>query len=352
MKKAAIYCLQLLTIVGIASLTSCGKSDPVTPTGNPTISVAVDPTAGYKLQAGQTRYKFEKGDKFKVKLTSSIPGGVQIFQVWRKVGTPASATDFGTDVSSSYTAQAPAAGATSINKTYEINVTENFDAVTASNNIVTFTFRVRNSQMTAGTFINTKIEYEVTTQGQGGGGGTAILLRANANVTLGAQGSALPSYASSQSLSTGSTAGLYSTVQAGALNSAQKQAVDLTFGVAGADNNAAVGALATKPQLISPDERAGKGFNNPLGVDAKTTTFKATTLTEANLVGATSIVTATTVNNIDHSTGAVKFIDLTQGTVYSFVNAQGAKGYVLIKTLTGTQDARDANITVLVQQLQ
>lgn len=340
MKKVAIYCLQLLAFVGIASLTSCGTSDPVTPQGTPTITAVADPSAGYKLGTGETRYKFEKGDKIKVKITASVPGGVQIFQVRKGTST--------TDIT--YT-PAIAPGATSISQVIEIPVTETFDAVNANNNIITVNFNVKNSQATS--FTTAKFEYQVVAQGQGGGGGTLLLLRATATVNLGAQTSTLPSYAASQALTTGSTGGLYLTNAIAALNQSQKRAIDLTFGVVGTDGNSAAGANATTPQLISPDTRESKLFNNPMGTDATATTFKVTTLTAANLTGASSIVTATSLsNNIDHSTGSTKFITIANNTVYSFVNAQGAKGYILVGTISGTNDAREVPITVVVQQLQ
>ncbi len=321
------------------SLTSCGTSDPVTPQGTPTITAVIDPTAGYSKPSTQTYFKFEKGDRIKVRVNATVPGGVQIFNITK--GSSSTQLTYSPLV---------AAGAASINQVIEIPVTEDFNATTPANNVITVNFNVKNSQATALTVA--KFQYEVTAQGQGGGGGAALLLRASANVNMGSQLSTLPSYAASQALSTGSTLGLYSTTQAGAATMAQKQSIDLTFGVANAnDDNAGLGAAATRPRLISPTARtgaAGNLFNNPMGADARNTTFKTTTLTEANLTA----MTASGVNNIDHSTGATQFVNIAAGSVYSFVNQQGAKGYVLIKTLTGAGDNRDANITVVVQQLQ
>lgn len=334
MKKIALYCLQLLAIVGVASLTSCGGSDTVTPVGTPTIKT--------ENGATYTTKKFEKGEVVKVKVTAEIPGGAQIFQVWRKVGTGAA-----TDVSSTYSAQFPASGATTYTKTFDITVAETFNTTTPAENNVVFTFRVRNSSMTAGTFIEATYSYEVVAQGQGGGGGVAPLLRASATVTLGAQGSSTPSYAISVALTTGTSNGLYSTSQVQTLSASAKKSIDLTFGVLNASGNAATGADATAPSLISPSVRKTKGFTDVFDndVNASVTTFKATSLTSLSAVTATNVN-----NNIDHSSGTSSAVTIEQNKVYSFVNAQGKKGYILIKTLTGTQDTRDAQIDVLVQQ--
>jgi hypothetical protein len=336
MKKIAIYCLQLLAIVGVASLTSCGTSDPLpTPAGNPTMTSALDAGANY------TNNKFERLDTVRIKVSANIPGGVQIFQIWKKDGTVT--TGDGTAVTT-FNAQFPAAGITKYENVFRVPVTETFDAVNAAKNTITFTFKIKNSQMT--NFVTSTCTYEIVRQGQGGGGGAILVLRANATVSLGAQGSTLPSYADSQALVTGATSGLYSSTQAAGLSATLQQAIDLTFGVVGADGNAALGAAATTPQLISPTAREAKGFTNPMGTNARATTFKATTLT------ALTNLTATTVNNLDHSTGTVNFLLIEKNKIYSFRNARGAKGYILIKDITNTNENREAQIEVMVQQLQ
>lgn len=329
MKKIAMYCLQLLAIVGVASLTSCGGSDTVTPVGTPTIKT--------ENGATYTTKKFEKGEVVKVKVTAEIPGGVEIFQVWRKNGAGQN-----TQVNT-FNALFPAVGATTYTKTFDITVAA--DEVVGTT--IVYTFRVRNSSMTAGTFIEATYSYEVAAQGQGGGGGVAPLLRASATVTLGAQGSSTPSYAISVALTTGTSNGLYSTSQVQTLSASAKKSIDLTFGVLNASGNAATGADATAPSLISPSVRKTKGFTDVFDndVNASVTTFKATSLTSLSAVTATNVN-----NNIDHSSGTSSAVTIEQNKVYSFVNAQGKKGYILIKTLTGTQDTRDAQIDVLVQQ--
>jgi len=331
MKKIALHCLQLLAIISVVSLASCGSSDPVIPAAPSTITVQADPTATYA-----TNPKFEKGEKVKIKVKASVPGGVQIFQIKRKVGSGAE-----TDVTTAYTSQGlPAAGATSYEKVFEVTVAETFNATTPAENKVVFTFNVKNSQAT--TFTTGSFSYDVAAQGQGGGGGIAPLLRAIVQVGLGAQLATAGSYLAS---SAGAN-GLYTSAEAAALSSAAKQLIDITFGVVGTDGNSAAGAAATTPQIISPDTRASKMFNNPLGTDAKATTFKSSTLT------ALTAVTSTDVNNLDHSTASVKFTTIAAGNVISFVNAQGAKGYVRVVSITGTGDSRTATLDVLVQQIQ
>ncbi len=346
MKKIAIRCLQLLTMVGITSLTNCGTSDTVTPAAPSTITVQADPTANYVLGAGATNLKFEKGEKIKIKVKASVPGGIQIFTIRRKVGTtpiPAP-NELGLDVTTAYTSQGlPGAGATSYEKTFEITVAETFNATAAENKVV-FTFEIKNSQAT--TFTRGTFTYEVVAQGQGGGGGLAPLLRTSVTVGLGSQSATQGSYYAS---SVASINGVYTSMQATALPAAAKQLVDITFGVGDATGTAQLLAAATHNILLSPDERANQGFNGvPLGTDARATTFKTSALTTL------SAVTSTTVNDLDHSTGTTKFVAfINTGTpVFSFKNFQGAKGFIRIASVTGTGDMRVANIEVLVQQLQ
>lgn len=333
MKKIAMYCLQLLAIVGVASLTSCGGSDTITPVGTPTIKT--------ENGATYTTKKFEKGEVVKVKVTAEIPGGAQIFQVWRKVGTGAA-----TDVSSTYSAQFPASGATTYTKTFDITVAETFNTTTPAENNVVFTFKVRNSSMTAGTFIEATYSYEVAAQGQGGGGGVAPLLRTMVTVGLGSQTATAGSYFAS---SLGAN-GVYLSAAAGALSAADRQKIDITFGVGDATGIAKLGTEATHNLIMSPSYRnlTNNGFNNPLETNASVTSFKTTT-------GITSLsgITATAVNNIDHATGTTAFVAFNTGNpVYSFRNAQGAKGYIRVASVTGTGDARTANLEVLVQVIQ
>ncbi|TAE04721.1 MAG: hypothetical protein EAZ95_20450, partial [Bacteroidetes bacterium] len=307
MKKIAMYCLQLLAIVGVASLTSCGGSDTVTPVGTPTIKT--------ENGATYTTKKFEKGEVVKVKVTAEIPGGVEIFQVWRKNGAGQN-----TQVNT-FNALFPAVGATTYTKTFDITVAA--DEVVGTT--IVYTFRVRNSSMTAGTFIEATYSYEVAAQGQGGGGGVAPLLRAIISVGLGAQtateGSYLATALSGTNVSVNGatvTNGVFTTTQAGALTAGQKQAIDITFGAGNATGIAKTGADATHGLIMSPayrDQTANQ-FNNPMGTDARATTFKTSTLTSL------SAVTATEVNNLDHSTGTAAYVAFASGNpVYSFRNA-------------------------------
>jgi len=336
MKKISIHFLQLLAIVGATALASCKKDDTVNPVNSPTtLTAKADPTAGYIMPTGATTLRFEKGEKVKIKVNASVPSGVQIFNIKKKVGSAAE-----TDVTASFTGL-PAPGATSYEKVFEVTVAETHNATTAAENKVTYTFNVKSPQATV--FTTSTFSYDVATQGQGGGGGIAPLLRALVSVALGSQTATEGSYLTS---ATGVVTNVAATT---ALTAAQKQAVDITFGVGDATGAAQLGASATHNILISPDERSTKGFNGvPLGTDARPTSFKiATTITSL------TNLTSTDVNSIDHSAATTKFVtfDNASTPVFSFKNNRGAKGYVRIVSVTGTGDQRVANIEVLVQQI-
>ena len=344
MKKSIIYSLQTLCLAMAIFFQSCGSSEPVVPQGTPTITAELDPASVYKNN------NFEVGESINVRVTMNVPGGVQIFQITKKVGTAAE----GSDISQSFSTQGlPAAGATTFTKVFTIPVTE------AVGSNVIYYFKVKSSQSNlvtvAATYLlagapasqRTTFTYATVASGLGGGGGTAPLLRANLAVALGSQTVALGSFFSTLAATAGSTtAGVYTSTDVAGLSAGSQQAIDITFGVGNAMGVAQTGVAATHNILISPDERVNKNFANPiLDANRKTTTFKTTTIT--TLTG----ITSTGLNNaIDHSTGSAKFVASNTGTpIYSFVNSRGAKGYIRIASVTGTGDARTANIEVLVQ---
>ena len=169
--------------------------------------------------------------------------------------------------------------------------------------------------------------YTVAAQGQGGGGKYPTFSIYN-NVKLGSQGNVeFGSYYSS------SANAVYS--NPGALTDIEQQQVDITFGV-----------LLNLPNLISPDERAIKGLNNPLGDNATGTTF----INKGNSL-VFSEITATDVGKINHTVGTVvPNLLIAENVFYSFVNASGKKGYILVNTITDNGgDNKVVDFDIIVQ---
>ena len=116
---------------------------------------------------------------------------------------------------------------------------------------------------------------------------------------------------------------------------ANQATIDITFGVGNTGG----------PSLISPDARQAAGLNQ--------TAAPRTTFFKAEDSGPTDLGTVKAIdveNNISAST--TKNVQITQGSVYSFVQSgsTGKKGYILIKTLSGTGTNRTAEIEFVVQQ--
>jgi hypothetical protein len=214
--------------------------------------------------------------------------------------------------------------------------------------VTTLSFETRNAQGTRLTV--SQFKYEVVAQGQGGGGIVRNLQPLATSLNLATQ--AVPAGKSFYASIVAGQNGLYTTDDINFPTFSAKKYIDITVGTSDVDGVAQTGTAATRNVLISPKERAGKGFDNPLGADATETTFKATTLTSL------TSLTSTDVHNIDHSTGATKFVafgnSVTANTsIYSFVNGNGLKGFVRIVSITPdatNADRRTIRLDVLVQR--
>lgn len=310
MKKFSLQLMSLLLLASTFIFTSCGsEDDPLT--GGNTASVSIEPDATY------TTNDFEVGEVVSIKLTGNVPAGLSILELqiridggnFQNLANPGNLT----------------VGATA----FEVPFTYTVDSPLTAGSTVTLRLRVVDAD---GTQYTDDYTVDVVAQGQGGGGGVAPLLRAEFTVNMGDEENTTdPSYLAT------ATGTAYSATEAENASATVQQAIDITFGSPSGTN-----------RLVSPDERENQGLNNRLGTNATATTFKSTTLGSAGFDAATS----TDVNNdIDHSSGTTKAQNITAGEVYSFVNADGAKGYILVNSITASSGGQRANITVLVQDL-
>lgn len=337
MKKAFIYCFSMLGLV--ASLTSCGVSDPIEPLATPELTIA----SNYIRLDGAQHPRFENRERVKLRILGKVPGGVSIFQITKTVGSNAPVI-----VSPTSNVQA---GTVDIDYTTEVEVGRVSATSTINEpvgSITTLSFETRNAQGTRLTIAQFK--YEVVAQGQGGGGIVRNLQPLTTNLNLATQ-TVTAGKAYYASMAAGQN-GLFTTDDINYPTFSAKKYIDITVGTSDVDGVAQTGTAATRNVLISPKERATKGFDNPLGADATETTFKATTFT------ALTSLTSTDVHNIDHSTGATKFVafgnSVTANTsIYSFVNGNGLKGFVRIVSITPEatgSDKRTIRLDVLVQR--
>jgi hypothetical protein len=295
----------LSTIVFV--LASCENTDILAPNA---LTVNVDESATYITN------DFEKGEMVSITVNVNAPDGITIFGIDKKVnGGAAQALTL---------ANSPAPNATSFTATYEIPVTEN---VGESVEII-----IKATQGGGNTFTSSSYIYDVVAQGQGGGGGVFPLLRSQVTVALGSQGNTTTgSYLNT------ATGTVYLSEGVTALTDAQKAAIDITFGV----------TTGGSPTIISPDAREGLTFNNPMGIQASTTTFKTSALTSIDGVTSSGVE-----NNVNHTSGATATQAITANSVYSYINEAGAKGYFEVVSITGVGDARVATLDVLVQNVQ
>ncbi|HAS40967.1 MAG TPA: hypothetical protein DCS93_10825 [Microscillaceae bacterium] len=301
MKKSLTKFFSLIALAGVVFFSSCGSSDDATTPNAPTISVS---------ETGNGSY--ENGDQIAYTITATVPGGVKIVNFTKTVdGTESAATGI--------TGVNP--GDTTIAGTVNIPVAED------AGKTVTITVNVTdNSDQTA----SATATYTVVAAGQGGGG-SAPLLRGTATVSLGSEGATAGSYLASSK----GTAGVFLSSQA----QANQADIDITFGVGNTGG----------PSLISPDQRTSVGLNagSPAMTAARTTYFKAeangpTTLSTVKAIDVENNITATTTKNLM----------ISAGSVYSFVQAgdTGKKGYILVKSISGSGTNRTAEIEFVVQQ--
>jgi hypothetical protein len=302
MTKSLTKLFTLIAVAGVVFFSSCKKSEDAT-VAAPTATLADNSTA--------TNPSYEKGDQITYKLTASIPGGF-------KAGSGKKTVD-GTDTPFNLTGIN--AGDSTISATFTVDVTEE-----AGKEVTVSVTLIDNSDQN----VTAEAKYTVAAVGQGGGG-AAPLLSGTATVSLGSESATLGSYLATSK----GTSGVFKSSEA----QANQADIDVTFGV---------GTLG-QPQLISPDARVSAGLNagNPAMTATRTTYFKA----EANGPTDLTAVTALNVeNNITASTG--KTVQIAEGKTYSFVHdgATGKKGYIYVKSITGSGTNRTAEITFVVQQ--
>ena len=294
MKKSLTNFFSLIALAGVVFFSSCGSSDDATTPSQPTISVS---------ESGNGSY--ESGDQIAYTITAAVPGGVKIINFTKTVdGTEGAATGI--------TGVNP--GDTAVSGTVSIPVSED------SGKTVTITLNViDNCDQTA----SATATYTVVAAGQGGGG-SVPLLSGSATVSLGAEGASLGSYLATSK----GTSGVFLSSQA----EANQADIDITFGVGNTGG----------PSLISPDARTASGLNQTSA--PRITFFKAESITSITGVKAIDVE-----NNIAATTN--KTMGITANTVYSFVQdgSTGKKGYILVKSISGTGNARTAEIEFVVQ---
>lgn len=301
MKKSLTKFFSLIALAGVVFLSSCGSSeDAVTPNA-PTVTVAL-----------QGNGSLEVGDVATYAVTAAIPGGF-------KAGSTSITVGSGTATPGQLPTGAINAGDT----TASFNLTFTVPSTAAVGDMIKFSVTVIDNSDQSTT--SSEATFTVVAAGQGGGG-TVPLLRGTATVSLGSEGNTtLGSYLAS------STATVYKSADA----TANQATIDITFGV----------GTTGGPSLISPDARQAAGLNQ--------TNAPRTTFFKAEASGPTDLGTVKAIdveNNISAST--TKNVQITQGSVYSFVQSgsTGKKGYILIKTLSGTGTNRTAEIEFVVQQ--
>ncbi|MBS9463107.1 hypothetical protein KIM67_11855 [Flagellimonas sp. 389] len=316
-----------LAIVAIF-FTSCSKStETPQPPEPPEPPIPVNETVAINATASSlyTTNDFEPGEMIEISVFMTAPEGIQQFDI-EKIVNGGTATSIRAAIEDAGGTM-PDAGATAFDATYMIPVDGALD------DVVKIVFKAKDADSE---FESASYDYDVVAQGQGGGGGVFPLLRAKATVDLGSQIGAKGGYLATDL----GESGVFTKVEAGALSSAEQQAIDITFGVTNGD-----GEVGTStPSLLSPDARADANFNNPLGDNASTTTFKV-----EELKGLDNVTSTDVENNIDHTSESNAIQNVQEGEVYSYINATGAKGYIKILTITGANDNRVATVEFLVQ---
>ncbi|KAB7530639.1 hypothetical protein F8C76_03835 [Flagellimonas olearia] len=175
-------------------------------------------------------------------------------------------------------------------------------------------------------YATASFSYTVAEQGQGGYGGKYPTFSIIANVKLGSQGNMeYGSYYNS------SANAVYS--NPGGLTDSEQQLVDITFGTS-----------ETYPNLISPDERANYGLNNPLG-DNAAKTWLIFNGPASNFNEITSYdVGAAYVTEYWH-----QGVSIEENMLYKFQNASGEKGVIKVNSITGDGDNKVVHFDIIVQ---
>lgn len=310
MKKSLTKFLSLIAVAGAVFFSSCSTTEDAASVLAPTITIA---------DAGNGNY--ENGDNITYTITAAIPGGLKILNFTKTVdGTEGAATGV----------NGPAAGDTAVAGTVTIPVTED------EGKTVTITVNViDNNDQTA----SATATYTVVGAGQGGGGAIP-LVQGSATLSLGTQGASAGSYLSTAT--NGSTVGEVFGATDAQTNVAK---IDIFFGATtsagGVTAGSGSGAITS---MLSPSEVTD--VNSWTGITGgRVTSFAAASgVTDLN-------VSAINVENNISTTGGSSAVAITQGSVYSFVTADGKKGYILIEKITdnGVNASNLANRTVDVK---
>ena len=297
---ATHYLLPIILLVNALLVTSCSNLEDLAP----------PPTVILVTESNFSNVQFEPGDFVKVIIQAEVPGGLKdIFYNKTIENDEVSSTKVigftRGDVMFSDFIEIPVNEPVGTVVTVQLNIVDNNDQIASANTT-----------------------YLVVAAGQGGGGSVPVL-QEKVTVSLGVAGGANGSYLAS------STGRVYTAAEA--FNN--QSIIDITFGV----NNQNI------PQLVSPDERANQGLatGNPVITTPRTTFFKP----EPN--GPTDLGTVSAIEIAQNITqGDLKHIAIEEGKTYSFVqgDAGNKKGYIYVKSLTGTGTQLIATIDVIVQQ--
>ena len=310
MTKSLTKLFTLIAVASVVFFSSCKKSEDAT---------VAAPTATLTDANTAANPSYEKGDQITYTLTATIPGGY-------KAGSGKKTVD-GTDTPFNLTG--PSAGDTTITANFTIDVTEEAGKeVTVSITIID----ANDANVTA------EAKYTVAAVGQGGGG-AAPLLSGSATLQLGTQGASAGSY-----LSTATNGSTIGEVFGSSTAQANVSKIDIFAGATASDGSsvAASGSSAVTSFISPSNVTTGNSWTGITG--GRATKFAASSLTDLN-------VTALSVeNNVSTTTGATA-IGIAQGKVYSFVTADGKKGYILIEKITdnGVNSGNLANRTIDVK---
>ncbi len=311
-------------------LNACADQD-IDPSDSFVVVLSQDNSFGYTSQ------NFEKGESIRINAIGSIPEGLTGFSFEKNIGNTGFSpipTEEITLISGSL--PIPNGNTSLFSFTADIKINEN------AGQIVT----LRITANSLGQNQRAIYSYQVVAQGQGGSGGVYPLLYPVFEVILGGQGTDIGSYLAS---SVGSSQGIYTDAQISMLSTSQQRNINISAGITDAEGNATTGTEATIAALISPNDRANRGFEDAgLGTNASMTSFKY----EPNISTQASFdaITATSLSlNIVHNT-EMRFQSLSVGATYSFVSQNGKKGYLRILSITGAEESQNITFKVLTQR--
>ncbi|MCL6266053.1 IPT/TIG domain-containing protein [Flagellimonas myxillae] len=296
-----------------------------TATSTETFTVTIDPTAvvGIVPSYDYTTTKFEIGESVSIDVSVTAEEGISEFGLYKSVNgaTPIAIED-------DY--DAPEVGDTEFSATYEFVVTELVD------DIVEYIVMVKDEDDEA--FATASHTIDVVAQGQGGSGGLYRLLNPKTqNLGYGTQGNEF-----NDCLNSGEPEAYKAKDVPDELTIAEQMGIDITIGVTNFDGD---GPGTNWVKLISPDAREGLGFGDLLEANSSTTKFNSVQITSLDGITSTDVE-----NNIGNDGNSAQIIGV--GSVYSFINQAGAKGYIKVNDINGSGNNRTVFLEILVQEPQ